>query len=256
MHLNIKTQGSGPPLVLLHGWGFSSAVWDAVLPRLSADFTTYTVDLPGHGASAPWTGTTMSLDGLADVMLDRLPPQAHWLGWSLGGLISLTAALRRPEYIKGLALINTTKCFIRSFSWKHGLAQESLQDLRTDLVSMPKAALKRFADLCALGGDCSRETVRGLNHILEHQPLPDTGNLLEYLDILASTDLRPRLSELKCPALWIFGEADRLVSVATAAVLEQGWPDTRTAIIAGAGHAPLVSHPQALIERVLEFLHE
>ena len=50
--LFVHTQGRGPDVVLLHGWGLHGGVWARIADHLAADFTVHSVDLPGHGASA------------------------------------------------------------------------------------------------------------------------------------------------------------------------------------------------------------
>jgi pimeloyl-[acyl-carrier protein] methyl ester esterase len=51
MTLCIETVGDGPDLVLLHGWGMDSGIWDGVRDQLSQMFRVHVVDLPGYGAS-------------------------------------------------------------------------------------------------------------------------------------------------------------------------------------------------------------
>ncbi len=65
------TAGKGPLLVLLHGWGLNSRVWDPVLPQLGRRFTTVCLDLPGHGAS-PWPPGFHDIDSLADPIIASL----------------------------------------------------------------------------------------------------------------------------------------------------------------------------------------
>jgi pimeloyl-[acyl-carrier protein] methyl ester esterase len=241
--------------VLLHGWGFNAAVWYAQIPKLTPHFTTLAVDLPGYGASAA-PGHSMPLDELAETVMEHVPAGAHWLGWSLGGQIAIRAALQQPERKSRLIMISTTICFIRNFFWPFGVAEEDFADLRQALLCAPAKALNRFAALCAAGGDQVRPVTRQLRECLAGGPQPDPAVLSAGLDLLAETDLRPELSKLECPSLWIFGEADRLVSASTAVAMQGRWPGLRTAIIPGAGHAPMVSHPQVLADRVMEFLGE
>ena len=79
-------------LVLLHGWGMNSAVWSGFTRRLAERWRLTLIDLPGHGAS-PYRGETV-LQQWADACLESAPQRAVWLGWSLGGLVALEAALR------------------------------------------------------------------------------------------------------------------------------------------------------------------
>lgn len=86
-----------PNLVLLHGWGMSNAVWSALPARLSERYQLHPIELPGHG-DAPFDPGWRDLPDWADAALAQAPEQAVWLGWSLGALVALQAALqtRRP----------------------------------------------------------------------------------------------------------------------------------------------------------------
>jgi pimeloyl-[acyl-carrier protein] methyl ester esterase len=79
------------------------------------------------------------------------------------------------------------------------------------------------------------------------------------LDLLREEDLRGRLPDIRCPALWLFGTHDVLVPAAAAARIELLMPGARTEMIQGAGHAPHLSHPRetgSAIERFVTRLAE
>ncbi|HEY1034206.1 MAG TPA: alpha/beta fold hydrolase, partial [Pseudoxanthomonas sp.] len=85
--MHIETTGSGPSLVLLHGWALHGGVFAPLVQRLSDRYTLHLVDLPGHGHSRD-SDIPLSLDATVDALLARTPPAA-WLAWSLGGLFAL-----------------------------------------------------------------------------------------------------------------------------------------------------------------------
>ncbi len=103
MSLWSETRGSGPDLVLLHGWGLSSAIWGDFADRLAESYRVTLIDLPGLGHSA--ATDDMSLDAVVASLLATAPESAHWLGWSLGGQLALAAAEQAPERVKSLSLI-------------------------------------------------------------------------------------------------------------------------------------------------------
>ena len=90
MTLHAETQGSGPALVMLHGWGLHSGIWEPVLPRLRQHFRVTCIDLPGHGGSRGWD-EGFDLETAAAAALEAAPRRAAWLGWSLGGQVTLAA---------------------------------------------------------------------------------------------------------------------------------------------------------------------
>lgn len=86
-----EQRGSGPDLVLVHGWGLSGAVWQGLVPLLEPHFRLHLLDLPGFGHSHQHPAR--SLEQLAAACAAVVPAGAIWLGWSLGGLVAATAAL-------------------------------------------------------------------------------------------------------------------------------------------------------------------
>ena len=99
--------GAGPPLVLVHGFGGAAGNWRLIAPALAAERRVLVPELPGHGGSGPLPAAP-TLDPYAEAVLavleaeDALP--AAWVGHSLGGLVGLRAAIRRPEAVTGIVL--------------------------------------------------------------------------------------------------------------------------------------------------------
>ena len=88
--MHIETLGSGPDLVLIHGWALHGGVFAPLARRLAPHFRLHLVDLPGHGLSRD-PDETLDLRSVAVHVAAQTPP-AIWLGWSLGGLLALRAA--------------------------------------------------------------------------------------------------------------------------------------------------------------------
>jgi len=236
-----------PALVLLHGWGMSSAVWaglPAPLLKTLEDWTLTPLDLPGHGG-IPCPPGGADLGTWADACLALAPPQAVWLGWSLGGLVALAAALRAPQRVTALVLMTATPRFVRAADWPPGMAAETLAQFHAGLLAGPAGTLDRFLALQVRGSDAARETLRTLRRELAARPAPDPQALALGLELLRDSDLRGRLAEVACPSLWLFGSYDTLVPAATGSALAELAPAARirAQVIRGAAHAPFLSHP-------------
>ena len=82
--LNVIKFGNGPELVLLHGWGSSSKIWQNCVKELSQMFRIWCVDLPGHGDShaIKWDGR---IEQGVELLAQALPNSCSIIGWSLGG---------------------------------------------------------------------------------------------------------------------------------------------------------------------------
>ena len=103
---------------MLHGWAMHSGIWGGLVDLLAEQFRVHLVDLPGHGVNRH-TPLSRNLNDVADLILSELPP-AVWVGWSLGGLVTLAAALRQPGKVKKAMLVAATPCFSRSASRPSG----------------------------------------------------------------------------------------------------------------------------------------
>lgn len=250
--LHIEVRGAGPPLVLLHGWAMHGGIFAGFADRLADRCTLHLVDLPGHGHSPPREGA-FAWDALLGPLLGRLPP-APWLGWSLGGLIAVQAALRVPHRVTGLIAVCASPRFVRGEDWPHAVERDVFVQFESGLRSDYRGTIDRFLALEAHGSDRMREELRTLRaHVFERgEPAPHV--LEDGLHVLETLDLRTQLPELAVPSLWIAGRRDRLVpwqGMQAAAAL---CPGGRFLRIDGGGHAPFLSHADEAADAVLEFL--
>ena len=241
-----------PGLVLLHGWGMNAAVWEG-LPAAIPGVATTPIELPGHG-SCPLTESAKDLDAWADACLAAAPERAVWLGWSLGGLVALAAALRAPERVVGLVLMTATPRFIQAPDWPAAMAEKTLGQFHDGLLADPAGTLDRFLALQVRGSAAARETLRTLRRELAERPAPDPRALALGLDLLRDGDLRLGLAGLACPSLWLFGSHDTLVPAAVAPAVATLLPEARVEVIRGAAHAPFLSHPQETAALIDGFL--
>ena len=102
--LHYEKAGEGRPLILLHGNGESSAIFDAAIPRLSERFTVYAIDSRGHGQSSPvaeYHYADMAQDVADFIRLLGLERPIVY-GFSDGGILALLLAIRQPEMIGGI----------------------------------------------------------------------------------------------------------------------------------------------------------
>jgi pimeloyl-[acyl-carrier protein] methyl ester esterase len=252
-------------LVLIHGWGMNAAVWESLSSTLPAGLRLRPIELPGHGERPlppPWDGGPGTLDAWADACLEAAPQGAVWLGWSLGGLVALAAALRAAERgpggiggrIRGLILMAATPRFVRAPDWPAAMQPETLAQFHNGLLADPSGTLSRFLALQVRGSDQARETLRRLRQKLATGPPPDPRALALGLDLLREQDLRPALPRLDLPSLWLFGSHDTLVPAAAGPRIQRLLPGARIGVIAGAAHAPFLSHPLEIGAAITHFL--
>ena len=249
MSLASLTHGEGKPLVLVHGWGMHAGVWMPLLPRLEKRWRVTMIELPGHGESDFLQG---DVHDWGRALLKSAPESATWLGWSLGAMVSLAAAATAPERFEALVLAGGTPRFVREPGWECGMQKTLLDSFANELFSSPERTMLRFLGLQVRGAENERETLKQLRSGVRQRPQAGREALRCGLDLLLQTELRPHLSGLRVPSLWLFGEKDTLVSAKTADHVRRLQPLARTHVIRSAGHAPFLSHPEACLKALEE----
>ena len=257
MHFSV--QGSGPPLLLIHGWAMHGGIFAPLVPYLEAHFTIHAVDLPGHGCSS---GQIFELDDTLVELAAYLAPlaPATLVGWSLGGAIATQLALRFPAAVQSLVLIASSPCFVATADWANGMTQNAFRSFSEALARDWEGVVDRFLALETLGSPNERAELRWLREVVYAHGKPNPAALVSGLAMLESIDLRAQLAGLSVPNLWLGGRRDRIVPpqvILDAAKLSAG----RAEILAAA-HMPFLTHPEltanfiiALVDTVLPRQH-
>ncbi|MFO1430329.1 MAG: pimeloyl-ACP methyl ester esterase BioH [Candidatus Competibacteraceae bacterium] len=253
--LYIRTLGRGTDLVLVHGWGMHSGIWEDVIEALVDDYRVTYLDLPGYGYSR-FAGGEYSLESLSRTLAALSPPKAVWIGWSLGGMIAQRLAIDAPERVAKLVLIGSSPCFVRRPDWPHALDYRMLHAFAENLSRDYRATLKRFLALEVHGGEHEVALLRQLRELVFQHGEPDTEALRTGLTILETADLRAELRRIACPALLLLGRRDNLVPVAAGAATCRLLPNARLHVFERAAHAPFFSHLAEFISHLRAFLDD
>jgi len=248
--MHIETLGSGPDLVLLHGWAMHAGIFAPLSERLAKTFRVHLVDLPGHGYSRD------DLDNLdpapCAAMLARRVPRALWIGWSLGGIVALHAALDRADQVRGLAMIASSPRFVSAPDWPHGVELEIFEQFDAGLRNDWRATIERFLALEALGSEHTQACLHELRARVFERGEPALAALETGMHVLETTDLRSRLPQLAAPSLWLAGRRDRLVPPAALRWSAQHSPQSRFVDFAS-GHAPFIGHADEIAMELTTF---
>jgi pimeloyl-[acyl-carrier protein] methyl ester esterase len=253
MSLYIDTQGSGPiPLVMLHGWAMHGGIFHPLVDALRERCTMYLVDLPGHGFSRD-CGLPLEPKPCAQAIADATP-SAIWLGWSLGGLVALTGALDFPQQVRGLAMLCATPRFVSDEDWPQGRDPALVRRLAADLETDYHGTIERFLALEVMGSPDPRAELRKLRAEVFARGEPDLRVLQEGIRVLDESDLRDGLSRLKPGnSWWSAGRLDRLVHPSAMEWSAQACQG-HYQVTAHAGHAPFLSHANAVAQSLLPWL--
>jgi pimeloyl-ACP methyl ester carboxylesterase len=251
--------GSARPVVLVHGLGGAAANWVDVAPILARTRRVLVPELPGHGGSTPLPAVP-NLAVFADrigVVADReglLP--AALVGHSLGAIVALRLALRRPEGVTSLVLAGAAGISSATRRAKYGL--------RILGIIGPRRLVAPWADSVA-GSASLRRLVFG--HWGASDPLIMSRAAVDgFLDgtrltsdsesaarALVLDDVRAGLGEIGCPALVLWGARDNQLPVADGFELARRLP-AELRVIADCGHLLIGERPDVCAEAIENFV--
>lgn len=214
MDLTLLRRGAEPgrlPLVLLHGWGHNSRIWQDWLAQYPSGRPIYAIDLPGFAGA----DTQLSPQDAAQVLglsdtLSRLeallPTGCVLLGWSLGGM--LACQLASSPKVKGLITLAANPSFIARPHWPEALEAEVLANFHSSFAQDPNATLQRFSQLQAQGHP-NRKAL--LAQVKALAPALHINAWAEALSWLGQIDNSTVLAGLNKPQRHLFAEQDALV---------------------------------------------
>ena len=239
--------GDGPAVIFSHGFLMDHEMFEAQVAALSPELRCITWDQRGFGqteATGEFTYWDSADDALA--LLSHLGVEkAFFVGMSQGGFVSLRAALRAPDRVLGLGLIDTQAGLeaeeVRPVydamvdDWTTNGPSDALADAIASIIMSPGYDHSQWI---AKWQASAKETIR--------EP---------YRTLMSRDDISDRLPDITAPALVFHGEADGAIAMDKAEQLlkELGGCDELVSI-PGAGHASNLSHPSEVNDRLLEFV--
>jgi len=250
--MHIKKIGQGKDLVLIHGWGMHSGIWEPIIDKFSNQYTLHLVDIPGMGKSH--VIDPYDLNHVVEVISESLPTSFDILGWSLGSLITLKMSLMYPEKIHRMVLVGGTPCFINQIDWSHGVDIRDFNDFANKLFKNYKSTMINFYTLQLMHSKNSKLLIKKLKQIDEAENPPDVKSLQLGLDILLKNDLRDDINKIDHQTLLIVGDMDRLTPKSSSMWLESHMKKGQLKVIEGASHIPFLSHPDEFFRHLDRFL--
>jgi 2-hydroxymuconate-semialdehyde hydrolase len=254
-----RRAGAGEPVVLLHGITTHSILWKDVLPGLAAHHDVVALDLLGCGESSkplePSYALTVHAERTAAVVEALGLGPVHLVGHDVGGGICQILAVRRPELVRTLTLVNT----VGYDRWP----VQPITALRTPIVRQILLAaldLGAFALLVRHGTFHRDRVTPALLADLTAPLLSEEGrrafvHFARSLDNSNLMDIVPQLPGLRMPVSIVWGMADPFLSFEIAERLHRDVGHSRLFRIATASHFVPLDDPERLLEILAEVLH-
>jgi len=245
--------GQGQTIVLLHGWGLNSGVWQGVVETLAKQYRVITVDLPGFGENVDCLPSRYSLANISDMIVHCVNEDATYLGWSLGGLVASNIALLYPKKCKALVTVASTPCFMENEDWP-GMQVNILSAFYQQLSKDIGKTLNNFLKIQAMGSPNLRQELKQIQKLVMQYPLPSEIALRAGLDLLAQSDLRNEVAHISQPTLRVYGKLDGLVPKEVKALVDTMQTNSQSVLFLKASHAPFISHQADFVEILCEWL--
>jgi pimeloyl-ACP methyl ester carboxylesterase len=257
LHVREVGDPSSAPLLFLHGIMGHRRDWDVLIDRLATERRVIAVDQRGHGRSE-WTRSYRVADMADDAIavIERLGLQpVPIVGHSMGAMVALVVAARRPDLVERIVLIDIVP---------DSLTTEFAQQLPDMFAAMATATYETVDDAVAewqAGNPLARPDL--LRNYVEHALVAaadgrlrwgfDAVGLQHFVDGVTPDELWRAVDAVSCPGLVVRGELSPLTTVAGAAAVARRL-GARVVEIPGGGHDLGVERPEPVADAVRDFL--
>lgn len=257
-----RDQGSGDPVVLIHGWPLSSDMWEyQELSLLEGGYRVICYDRRGFGHSGPSAGS-YDYDTLADdlsALISHLGLERVALaGFSMGGgeVARYLARHGARRVSRALLISSVVPCLLRSDENPNGVTELQLEEMKEGLREDRHYFLSGFArDFYGVGILSSAVSQQVLDWTLQIANRASLKATIDCVDSFGRTDFRGDLSSFTVPTLVIHGGSDKTVPYkATAAAAAGAIRGATLKIYDGAPHGLFFTHKERLNEDLLLFL--
>ena len=242
VELHYSVEGSGAPLILMHGWGCNSSTVASIARVAAETHTVYNVDFPGFGASPEpdevWgvEQYTRLIEKMAEKLGLKNPVLAgHSFGGRVGILFSSRNAVSRLILIDaaGVKPRRSLRYYFKVWSFKVGKKL-------TQWIYGKEEAAKRIEARRARHGSADYRSA--------------SPRMRAILSRVVNEDLRGVMPEIKCPTLLIWGDDDTATPLRDAKIMERLIPDAGLVSFPGCGHYSFLDNPSGVAAVLRSFL--
>jgi sigma-B regulation protein RsbQ len=256
---NVTRAGTGKALLFAHGYGCDQNVWHQVADSLVADHEIVLYDYAGCGAADPTLYDTVrhaTLDGHADdliaiceaAQLDRPVLVAH----SVGTMIGVLAARRRPDLFDSLVLIAPSPSYLNHGPYAGGFEREDIDSLLDTLESNHFGWARMMAPVI-MGNPQKPELAGALGDSFCRM---DSTVARHFARVTFLADHRADLDRMPVPSLLLQCSDDALAAPAVGEYLAARMAGSRLVQLAATGHCPHMSAPAEVVDILTDFLRQ
>ncbi len=250
--LHYSITGSGPALVLLHGFPDNKTIWAGVIPLLATQCTVIAPDLPGAGNS-PLVGQMLLSDMAAEIaaLLQQLGIQkAVIAGHSMGGYTALAFARLYPQMVAGISMINSTS----------KADDEEKKETRRKVIALISNGGREPFVRQMTPNLFAPQFAQSHPQVLAHKlsialQMQDEGIINCYQAMIARPDSADVLQKAHFPVQWIRGQHDNIVDFRKSLSECQLSDVNFVYLYRNSGHMSHLEEPEKFVSDLLSFSH-
>ena len=258
----VRHLGSGPPLVILHGWTSNHMEWLPYAEELALNYTVYLWDARGHGGHAVANAASVTVDAMARDLATLIARydlvRTNIVAHSMGAL-TLWAYLAQfgEDRVERICIIDQSPKLLTDGDWSHGIYgdfddqrnRQFVERLREDF---PESVLQLAAHgLNARIRTSYEHNTRGFRRLRAYLSLLDPEPLIAAWQTLVQCDHRDLLTRLRTPTLLVFGSESQFYRPSVARWVNEQLVDSHLALYEGADHSPHLLQRDRFIEDLL-----
>lgn len=235
-----QVEGSGTPVILLHGWGAEANTFSYVFDRLSNTYQIYALDLPGFGLSEipPNAWDASDYAKLIGTFYSNLNiNKAHLIGHSYGGRISIVLAAEQPEKVDKLILVDSAGIIPpRTMKYYY------------------RISLAKIGRLIRKCGTLGKRLADNIANRVGSSDYKQAGPMRATMVKSVNQNLQPLLPNIQATTLLIWGENDTDTPISFGKIMQDEIPNAELVILKGAGHFSFLDKPKEFCQSVETFL--
>ncbi len=249
--------GSGPPLVLAHGWPWSSFSWHKIIPYLADRYTVYWYDMPGYGRSGMDPGQATGLDVQGTIFVEVL---AFWemespsvIAHDFGGATSLRAHLLSGVDFSRYVLMNV----VAMRPWGSAFFEHVGRHIDA-FLGVPAHIHAAIVEAYIKGALVTLLPETDLEGLVAPW-LTEDGRVSFYrqfaqADERFTKDIEPMFGEIRCPVSILWGADDPWIPIDRGRALKERIGTERFTALAGLGHLPQLEAPERVARALFQAL--